>query len=339
MDRNSQRMEASLAWALPVDVVEFGAHLEAYVNLQPTLSMLRLCNRLGQGPDAAITRLPIELVDQIEASLLHDECQKTRPVWHTTYECYSLECEPIDHLDSYERQWLYHVIFPGQLADLVGNKGKPPLAQMSRAAIQIYMTAFPHRFAHVSPFAELTAAEDERLAEELRHNGWVEAMPDWWDRHDQWKEAWYELTGHPTAHGGSFFAKQKDFLSSTFGLQLWVSYDRKRNADQGVQRTMLAYLILPQSKLGLAEWTARRIDEDQENDQYTGVGWPEPTEVGFAAPLVLPATPSEQSLSRWPHALKTLGLQTSDAEIDEEHDAAEDTGPTLTFLVKYTEDV
>ena len=40
--------------------------LEAYINLLPTMNALRMCHRYGRGPNAAIARLPTELITYIE---------------------------------------------------------------------------------------------------------------------------------------------------------------------------------------------------------------------------------------------------------------------------------
>lgn len=71
-------IDATVAWAVPVEVEVLGAHLEAYVNLQPTINTLRMCHRFGKGEQAAITRLPVELLSEVEDLLMGEERQKTR---------------------------------------------------------------------------------------------------------------------------------------------------------------------------------------------------------------------------------------------------------------------
>lgn len=62
-----------VAWAVPVKIEQLGAHLEAYTSLQTTLNALRLCNRFGSGTQATITKLPIELVQQIERHMIEEK--------------------------------------------------------------------------------------------------------------------------------------------------------------------------------------------------------------------------------------------------------------------------
>lgn len=59
------RLEGRITWMQRVRPEVLGAHLEAYINLLPTITTLRLCNRFGQGEEAYIKRLPVELVSEI----------------------------------------------------------------------------------------------------------------------------------------------------------------------------------------------------------------------------------------------------------------------------------
>lgn len=76
------------AFALQVKADVLGAHLEAYINMRPTLKTLRLCNRFGP-EDLGISKLPIELLDQVAEYLLEDERKKLRLKWAYTRKCFA----------------------------------------------------------------------------------------------------------------------------------------------------------------------------------------------------------------------------------------------------------
>lgn len=86
-----------LAWATPVEVDLFGAHLDAYINLLPTVAVLRLCHRHGKA--SAISKIPVELLVLIEDFLTESERDKTREIWQAEYKCFQDKCEPMDHYD------------------------------------------------------------------------------------------------------------------------------------------------------------------------------------------------------------------------------------------------
>ena len=85
-------LNASVAWSLPVPVEVLGAHLQAYITLHEakkgTINTLRLCHRFGKGPDATITRLPAELVLQIEGYLMEDERKVHSKKWASDLKCW-----------------------------------------------------------------------------------------------------------------------------------------------------------------------------------------------------------------------------------------------------------
>ncbi|KAF7195747.1 hypothetical protein HII31_02882, partial [Pseudocercospora fuligena] len=88
------------AWAMPVDIVQLGAHLEAYDTVQPMINTLRLCNRFGRGDKAAITKLPVELVLRVEEYLMIEERVKLLNAWATDLRCWKGQCRPIEHMSN-----------------------------------------------------------------------------------------------------------------------------------------------------------------------------------------------------------------------------------------------
>ncbi|KAI7461679.1 hypothetical protein KC357_g8677 [Hortaea werneckii] len=92
----------TVAWAVPVKVEVLGAHLEAYINLQPTINTLRMCHRFGKGDNVAITRLPVELLSEVEEYLVARERRKTRKAWNADFRCFQLKCQKRDHFSESE---------------------------------------------------------------------------------------------------------------------------------------------------------------------------------------------------------------------------------------------
>lgn len=64
--------------------------------MQPTLETLRPCNRFGPR-ETGISKLPIELLDQVEEYLLEDERKKLRLKWAYTRKCFADGLYPTDH--------------------------------------------------------------------------------------------------------------------------------------------------------------------------------------------------------------------------------------------------
>ncbi|EMF17458.1 uncharacterized protein SEPMUDRAFT_57899 [Sphaerulina musiva SO2202] len=94
------RLTAGLAWATPVRPDELGQRLEHYAGVLPTLKGLRLCHRFGQGQDAHVTRLPVEVELAIEAIIIQDKqspSQHGREKWADKFRHYEGRCSPTDH--------------------------------------------------------------------------------------------------------------------------------------------------------------------------------------------------------------------------------------------------
>ncbi|KAI6794798.1 hypothetical protein KC363_g8421 [Hortaea werneckii] len=92
----------TVAWAVPVKVEVLGAHLEAYINLQPIINTLRMCHRFGKGDNVAVTRLPVELLSEVEEYLVARERRKTRKAWNADFRCFQLKCQKRDHFSEPE---------------------------------------------------------------------------------------------------------------------------------------------------------------------------------------------------------------------------------------------
>jgi hypothetical protein len=89
----------ALTWAIPVDVVKLGAHLDAYIELKPLLHQLRLCHRFGEGPDVHLTKLPQELLELVVDCLLTSaQCNAPYKKWDNPFSCFEGRCSPVEHV-------------------------------------------------------------------------------------------------------------------------------------------------------------------------------------------------------------------------------------------------
>jgi hypothetical protein len=83
-----------LTWATPVDIIELGASLQAYSNLIPQVTTLRLAHRFGGGP---LSTLPQEILDHVISDAQEMEKDKVRPKWNEGYRCFSGRCTRGSH--------------------------------------------------------------------------------------------------------------------------------------------------------------------------------------------------------------------------------------------------
>lgn len=92
-------LSAGLAWAMPVRPDDLGSHLKAYKKCLPALSALRLCNRYGKGPTAHITKLPVELLQEIEGHVFQHVLHGVTGDWKWVFRHFESRCEPLDHAE------------------------------------------------------------------------------------------------------------------------------------------------------------------------------------------------------------------------------------------------
>ena len=70
-----------LAWGVPVRPDLLGEALQAYHEILPTLTTLRLCHRFGTGPNVSVTKLPNEILLAIEEMLFDWRIEHTWDAW------------------------------------------------------------------------------------------------------------------------------------------------------------------------------------------------------------------------------------------------------------------
>lgn len=83
--------------AVQVDVLTLVCTFHAYVKLLPIINTLRMCNSYGR--DAAVTKLPREIVKLIEDHVTYEERLRIRRIYHPTFRCYQHVCDPEEHID------------------------------------------------------------------------------------------------------------------------------------------------------------------------------------------------------------------------------------------------
>lgn len=86
--------------ATPVRPDIFLERFSAYNDVFPQITQLRLCHRFGQGSDAIITKLPEELLVEIEEQLTaiaFDSAAKEAS-YRAAFRCYESRCQPLDHV-------------------------------------------------------------------------------------------------------------------------------------------------------------------------------------------------------------------------------------------------
>ena len=83
-----------LTWATPVDFIELAASLQAYSNLMPQVTTLRLAHRFGGGP---LSSLPQEILDHVISDAQEMEKNEARPKWEKSYLCFSGRCTTGSH--------------------------------------------------------------------------------------------------------------------------------------------------------------------------------------------------------------------------------------------------
>lgn len=85
-----------LTWTVEVPMPELGGNLELFGTLVPGIQMLRMCNRLGQGPEAHIAKLPVELVSLIEEEYILDamraDSRRYSGNWVVDHSCWTSSC-------------------------------------------------------------------------------------------------------------------------------------------------------------------------------------------------------------------------------------------------------
>lgn len=270
-------MDISLTYAVPVHIVDLGANLSAYINTKPAITALRLCNRFGKGDRAFITKLPIEVMSEIEALVIQDARDEEREDWENELRCFEWNCDDLDHLSDDEKDKIYdfHEYFWFEAEEEMERGYSPSDEERDRVVRDAV-----DRNAHLS-----NQCHDVH-----------------WNRIDSWDDRFlnrrpFAFTGHERSD------KHCKLIAADFGVQIWTSHVRLGDPTvyNDAPRTTVAYLTLPKNPS--CSLPSHLADCDCECDH-------EECDSGYGIPI-LPGkgAPTKHSLRRFERAMKILGLK------------------------------
>jgi len=264
-----------------VRVDQLRAHLEVYVDTIPEITALRLCNRFGTGDNCHINKLPIELVGLIEEHIVGPEREDALVTCSRMLKHCEGSCEPFDHYYEEELYHLYHSTY-GCL-----NKG----CEMGhpRDWFECYHDECE---GEECPAWRLTHASDLKVRKQLDELSDVQYI-----HHNDLRERcniYREDFEASFDEDGAFFKENRELLNNHFGLSIWTGKIRPLSMSEE-HTTTTAYLTLPNNTTRHEKWQ-RELFMKAEN-------------IGYGMPVNVGAPPTEHSLSRFPRALKILGLQ------------------------------
>jgi hypothetical protein len=88
-----------LIWAIPVDICELAASLEAYSETLSQTTTLQLCHRFR---NCSLSKLPQELLEQIVNEVQQLKRAKLLPKWRQDLTCFQGFCRREDHYAVYD---------------------------------------------------------------------------------------------------------------------------------------------------------------------------------------------------------------------------------------------
>lgn len=253
---------------------KLGAHLEAYIQILPTILALRICGKFGTGPQCHINKLPVELIGAIEKFVVEPARVEALETWSSEYKCFEVKCDIVDdHYTHSDQHKLYH---RAELTVCFGD-GDCPLGRSIGAK-----TAAKHRRALVK---------------------YLESMSFWIEPHDARLRSWQRKID--TEGPACIFYEYRDLVRSHFGIDIWTSNVRLPRLDftpaadwwkrAETRNTSVAYMILPNHVSSHEDWRSGMYDLGH-------------LQSGYAMPVKMGAVPTEASLRRFPRAMNILGL-------------------------------
>lgn len=240
------------------------AHLEAYARLQSAFHTLQLCNRFGKGPKAAVSKLPVELINTIQGYLFDKTCKGLRKKWTGFFRCWECRCKPSDHLTLKEcitkyceyvakRDGLYDYEDEFDLEDIDHSDIKDYRRRHGISGVMVdedldeyFEEIRRERMAEAearvkkaekkfSKIKTLTREQMELVNEELENEGMDsddddffelddDNKPEWQDRHEWRKEAWCDKTKALMESSGGLSSIHEELLRAHFGLEIHISH-------------------------------------------------------------------------------------------------------------------
>ncbi|KAK5739172.1 hypothetical protein LTR17_005473 [Elasticomyces elasticus] len=287
-----------LAYALQVDAADFVACLEVNASFRDTRATLRLCNVFGAGDQAHITRLPKELIDEIDGYLEEEQpvsAAQRRAEVKQLYECFQNRCRPCVHLDE-DAKRVY-------VRRVVGDK---------------------------VAFEDL---DDDAVLAMIEEHCNVDP-DDWKEAHDRNIMEWQNLVGKPgSRHNGDLHPELRTYSKEQYDLDVIVVHQR---SDRCIYKTHL-YLTLNLSEddptAGVDTHKFRKDTRKPGTAYVRGIDCEESpcrlggkdcrTEDAFAREVIIPEEPSEEKKALFLDILMCIGMPGWEAR------TADDTGELL----------
>lgn len=294
-------------------IEQLAAHLKAYVDTLPTITTLRLCNRFGTGNDCHVNRLPVELVNLIEEHIVGQEREAALETYSKALRCCEGRCEQLsDHITQEELYEEYHL-----RRGCLDNK----CAHCSRYSRQYHIDCKNGACdGDKCPVWKYDHDLDLEVLKQLEQRANFNEVQD---RCCASQDLSIDL---PIAE------EQHQLLKTHFGISVTPKCWRPKGMSKE-NFTCAAYLTLPGNIVREEEWEPSNLG---------------PECLGFGMPVEIGAPPTAQSLSRFPRALRILGLEAWShpslrkklilsppvaGEEETEIDGMDVVQPRLTFLV------
>lgn len=179
-------MDVTLTYAVPVHVLDLGASLKAYIDTLPVTNQLRLCNRFGQGNQAFITKLPVELLGLVEYYVKRPVRKGFRAGWKKDLKCFEQKCSFLDHLSWEQKLEIYQV-----WADQMGVYSEPPREEPTEK--------------------DVNAVVEEMMDEDKVDDDFSVH----WARRSDWEQ---RMLHSKNGKGRGFFGENRDLVVQHFGI-------------------------------------------------------------------------------------------------------------------------
>lgn len=216
-----------LTWTVQVPVEKLGGHVQLFETLVPAINTLRMCNRFGQGDEAHITKLPMELVHRIEEyyilNSINTHATEHKVAVDKDYRCWKGTCDISDHFEHPRLLEIYNA----EMEERFARYGVCPCGCRKKYYEQDmeYEDRFKGR--QRKKKCTLWATEvNQRVAnviEDLIHRR--HAILDEYDiHHESRKFAWVARTSRVANDPHGRLDDIEALLKKYFGLELWINH-------------------------------------------------------------------------------------------------------------------
>jgi hypothetical protein len=256
-----------------------GAHLEVYIATLSVINTLRLCNRYGTGATCYINKVPTELISAVEEYLVESAREKALKTWSQERKCCEGICQELEHYDHTQEELyqLYHSYY-GCLDEACSPKDTRDHEEWGHGTCG----------GDKCPAWKFNPEADSEVRKKLHKHSNLD-FDETYGRCSDLQNNW---TLKVNADSG-FFKQEQEVLKKHFGINVWTANLRPDDMNDEFH-TSVAYLTLLSNILRPQKWESPYY---QVND------------TGYGMPVNIGAPPTKQSLSRFPRALKILGLQ------------------------------